>query len=60
MMMRNRRTVTVIGRRRLTIIWLLGIWDVNIILANVLHIDVTLLLVFRLGNNIEVNRASKC
>ena len=58
MMRRNRRAVIFMRRRRMTIVWLLRIWNVDIILANVLHIDMALLLVFRLSNNIEVNRAS--
>ena len=59
MMRRNRRAVSIMRRRRrMTIVWLLWIWNVDIILANVLYIDMALLLVFRLSNNIEVNRAS--
>ena len=56
MMMRRRRS----RRRMVTIVWLLRIWKVNIILADVLHIDMTLLLVLWLSNNIEVNCTSKC
>ena len=54
---RNRRTVTVIGRRRrgITIVWLLRIWNVDIILTNVLNINMAILFVFGLSNNIEVN-----
>ena len=54
---RNRRTVTVIGRRRrgMTIVWLLRIWNVDIILTNVLNINMAILFVFGLSNNIEVN-----
>ena len=57
MMRRNRRTVTVIGswRRGKTIVWLLRIWNVDIILTNVLNINMAILFVFGLSNNIEVN-----
>lgn len=56
---RNRRTIRVIGsrqgRRRMTIIWLLRIGNMDIVFTNVLDINMAILLVFWLSYNIEVN-----
>ena len=52
MMMRRRNRS---WRRGKTIVWLLRIWNVNIILTNVLNINMAILFVFGLSNNIEVN-----
>ena len=52
-----RGAVSIVRRRRRIIVWLLGIWNVDIILADVPHVNRTFLLVFGFRDNLEINRA---